>query len=181
MFYNPLWIDKLKQILIGRQSRWAVMECKTYAVHARNTRAVGTSAKKHIPEPKTNTGARSVERRPPLILCHTPSWTRRDCREIEADSSSCPFPEISYLDALSLMMAPRYKLVCNASWMVSLAGWKALVSFGHHEGGTCNQSSARWQGRTWLVNVHRAECSVEEGKSSNLFHTKVEFWSSVSD
>ena len=108
MFNNPLWIDKLKQILIGRQSRWAVMECKTYAVHARNTRAVGTSAKKHIPEPKTNTGARSVEWRPPLILCHTPSWTRRDCREIEADSSSCPFPEISYLDALSLMMAPSW-------------------------------------------------------------------------
>ena len=31
------------------------------------------------------------------------------------------------------------------------------------------------------MNVHRAECSVEEGNSLDLFHTKVEFWSSVSD
>ena len=42
------------------------MECKTYATHARNRWAVGTPAKKHIPEGNTNTGARSVEW-PPMI------------------------------------------------------------------------------------------------------------------
>ena len=46
------------------------MECKTYAAHARNRWAVGTPAKKHIPEQgrNTNTAARSVEW--PLLIPH---------------------------------------------------------------------------------------------------------------
>ena len=77
------------------------MECKTYARHARNTWAVGTPAKKHIPEADKHSCKKcGVVASTDTTQAHTVFW-RIGQGEIEADNS-CLLGEISHLDALSV-------------------------------------------------------------------------------
>ena len=71
------------------------MECKTYATHARNTWAVGTPAKKHIPEADKHSCKKCGVASTDTTRAHTVFW-RIGQGEIADDS--CLLGKISHLD-----------------------------------------------------------------------------------